>query len=604
MMRLLLWLFRRLGVGAPCFSLVIALAGCGDTPPSQSRDVNAFGSISFSIDWGGDQGSSAVSPRFVCGSGSDAVAFVDAQLVNDEHTIALADPWPCTDGRGTISQVPVGSGYTLTISAYGGDDVALYCVERIGISVQAGATTAIGMLNAYPFETHITAPANNASGVSAASPSFSWDELAGAAHYRLIVSESADLSHPVHAATHNSPNVTLADDVLQPGTQYWWGVVSVDFDGRLGRLPIDGIYSFTTRAADNPTPDDNYEENDTLADAFDLTGNEGARLSSLSGLGIVSADDGVDYFQIDLSADVGWFYVDCMHTRADGDIDIALLSSDGALLVEGVSTDDDENIAFNLSNHAGGSYYLRVALVDASNANSYDLQFDFSECPDGDDYGDNVDTAVAISTNRIVEGAIECGDDTDYFRFELSGSRMVSIYTEGSTDTIGRLLDSGGTEIDSNDDPDDTNLNFFIQQTLPAGTYYVAVGSFESDTGSYELTVFFEPSPPVISGVYDDLVDPFADYCVNSQGETFSGFNYNVYFTYDDPDGDAAEDDGAYVTVNGVDWNWTNIGGDGSSGTVTVSYCNSTAGRSLGITMTDGTGRTSNRLSIDLTDYP
>lgn len=604
MMPLFLRLFRRLSVGALCFFIVMALVGCADTPPSQNRDVNAFGSISFSINWDNAVDSNAVSTRFACGSGSDEVAFVDAQLVNDEHAIPLAEPWPCADGRGTISQVPVGSGYTLTISAYGGDEVALYCVERIGLSVQAGATTAIGVLNAYPFETHISAPVHNASEVSAASPNFSWDELAGAAHYRLIVSESADLSHPVHAATHDSTNLTLADNVLQPGTQYWWAVVPVDFDGRTGPMPIDGSYRFTTLPGDVPPSDDAYEENDTLVDAFDLTGNEGAPLSSLNGLGIVNANDSADYFQINLNADVVWFYVDCIHTYADGDIDIALLSSDGALLVEGVSANDNESISFDLSAYAGGAYYLRVALVDESNANSYDLQFDFSECPNGDDYGDKVDTAVAISTNGTVQGAIECGDDTDYFRFELSRSRAVRIYTEGSTDTIGWLLDSGGTEIDSNDDPDDTNRNFLIQQTLPAGTYYVAVGSFESETGAYELTVLSEPSPPVISGVYDDLVDPFADYCVNSQGETFSGFNYNIYFTYDDPDGDAADGDGAYVTVNGVDWNWTSIGGDGSNGTVTISYCNSTAGRSLAITMTDGAGRVSNQLSIDLTDYP
>ena len=128
-----------------------------------------------------------------------------------------------------------------------------------------------------------------------------------------------------------------------------------------------------------------------------------------------------------------------------------------------------------------------------------------------------------------------------------------------------------------------------------------------NNTGTDVLTVtytYVEPSGPEISSIRDDLIDPFADYCIDSQGNTFSGYNYDVYFDYSDPNGDAAANDGAWVTVNGYYWSWATIGGDGFSGTVTVSYCSSTTGNNLTIRMYDGLENVSNQLSISLTDYP
>jgi hypothetical protein len=594
-------LSRGLGAGALGCLLLTALAGCADTPDSRNRDVDAVGSIAFSVIWEDNDGPSSAQPRFVCGNGDNEVVEVTAQITNGANTKRPEANWDCWSGHGTLSDVPVGSNYRLTVIGYNSNEETTYCAERIGITVQRGVND-IGAVVASRFETSGHAPAHNAVNVSPENIAFSWDETIGATNYRLQVSESADFS--VRIIDELTPDLshTVTNDVIQPETQYWWRVIPLNIDGMTGYLSPDNIYRFTTSSYFTPLPDDAYEENDTLESAYDLTGSRGLLLSEIDGLGIVNSEDSVDFYRIDLNADVVWLYVDCYHTHADGDIDIALFSSDGTLLAEALSTDDNESIAFDLSTYAGTSYYVGVALVDESDANSYDLQFDYSECPAGDDYGDRVATAVAISTNSAVQGAIECGDDTDLFRFELSSGRTVSIYTEGSTDTMGWLLDSSGTEIDSNDDPNDTNLNFLIQQTLPAGTYYVAVGSFESETGAYELTVLLEPSPPAISGIQHEYLGYF-DNCIRSSGETFSGYAYNVFFNYDDPDGDAAESDGADVTVNGVVWLWTwlTANGDGAGGSLELSYCDPRAEVSLEIVMIDGAGLASDPLSIDLT---
>ena len=476
------------------------LIGCADYPDARSRDLGTGGSLTFSINWGeADADTSAESrqappPRFACGSGGDAVAFVDARLANATHAITLEEDWPCSAGRGTISMVPVGDGYTLTISAYRADGVAVYCVEEDEITVRPGNND-LGVLDAAPFEASGITPAPGASGVNTASVSFRWAAAAGATGYRLLVSESADLSLPIYQPTVGTTSDTPADGILQPDTQYWWAVVPIDFDGRVGALPVDGGYRFSTLPREGPPSDDTYEENDTLASAFDLTPYRGTPLSAVNGAGIVSSDDPLDYFRIDLNPGAEWVFIDCSHTYVNGDVDIALFASDGSLVAEGDSVTDDESIAYHLGLDGGGTYYIGVSLYGdgVSVSNTYDLSFDYT-----------------VSTG---------------------------------------------------------------------------------------------PSPPVISNIYDNLLDPAAA-CVSNEGGAFTGYHYAIYFDYDDADGDAGDVHGAYVTVNGMFWSWTEIGGDGADGRVTLSYCSVTPGHSLAVILVDGEGLESNLLSIDLTAYP
>jgi hypothetical protein len=455
-----------------CFVFSTAfLMGCADRSDHPQRGGDAVGAIYFRISWETADEPEAPPARFVCGSGSDQVAFVDARLFNDEHTINLNTPWDCADGSGTIDQVPVGSGYTLTISAYREDGAALYSAERIEISVLPGVND-LGIVNATRFVTSTVAPEPDATDVNITGPVFSWEAATGAAGYQLLISISADLRDPVYSATLDDLSATLADDILTAESQYWWAVVPVDFDGRPGVLGEDQVYAFST------------------ADA----------------------------------------------------------------------------------------------------------------CPAGDDHGDDPASATLIAENDVIQGEIECSNDRDYFRFELSSPLMVTIFTEGTTDTAGYLLDADGSER-SYDDDSGADSNFLIEANLSAGTYFIAVQGYQNGTGVYTLGLATS-SAPVISGVYDVLDDPFADYCVNSSGGTFSGYAYFVYFDYQDPDGDAGTSDGAYVTLNDQDWEWVSIGGDGASGTVSISYCSTSAGNQLVLKLVDGAGGESNPLTIDLTPYP
>ncbi len=119
--------------------------------------------------------------------------------------------------------------------------------------------------------------------------------------------------------------------------------------------------------------DDAYEENDTQADAADPQTNGGnweqTWLSSIDGPG-VQADD--DWYLINVSAGSERIVVDLTFAHIDGDIDLELIDSSGAVVEYSDTTTDDESI--DVAIVSAGTYYIRVHYDDAGNA--YDLWWD------------------------------------------------------------------------------------------------------------------------------------------------------------------------------------------------------------------------------------
>ena len=114
--------------------------------------------------------------------------------------------------------------------------------------------------------------------------------------------------------------------------------------------------------------DDEYEENDIRATAFDLSLHEQTWLSAIDGLG-VQADD--DWFKITVAPGYLRVLVDCEFTHADGNIDIALVDSTGSSLATSEGSGDVENIDFVVPE--SGVYYIRVHQGNAGN--TYDLRW-------------------------------------------------------------------------------------------------------------------------------------------------------------------------------------------------------------------------------------
>ena len=115
--------------------------------------------------------------------------------------------------------------------------------------------------------------------------------------------------------------------------------------------------------------DDLYEQNDTLATAYDFSGSEAVWLSSIESIGVQSDDD---WYQIEIDPGYERLVVDLTFTHADGDIDLAVYNADGQLWKTARSTTNNEQLDTVLPE--SGTWYLKVFWDDEGNA--YDLKWD------------------------------------------------------------------------------------------------------------------------------------------------------------------------------------------------------------------------------------
>ena len=108
-----------------------------------------------------------------------------------------------------------------------------------------------------------------------------------------------------------------------------------------------------------------------------------------------------------------------------------------------------------------------------------------------------------VSLGSSTASSLEA-DEADQFFIEISSSGTLVVYTAGSTDTQGTILDSSGNVLASNDDGGE-GLNFQISTSVSAGTYYIIVGAFGS--GDYTLHVRTnDPDLVVASSVNDSTL--------------------------------------------------------------------------------------------------
>ncbi|MCB4773720.1 MAG: PPC domain-containing protein, partial [Sulfurovum sp.] len=153
-----------------------------------------------------------------------------------------------------------------------------------------------------------------------------------------------------------------------------------------------------------------------------------------------------------------------------------------------------------------GTYYVKVKHHSSTEIGSYLLITSFtageiSQAQVLDDHGNSKNTATPIDLNGTTSGNIEAFGDIDYFKIVIPRGSVgrLTVYTTGSGDTKGELLDANGTQLVF-DDNSGTKNNFRISQIVTAGTYYIKVKYyFASETGSYLLVTGFTPQAEVSS---------------------------------------------------------------------------------------------------------
>ena len=137
--------------------------------------------------------------------------------------------------------------------------------------------------------------------------------------------------------------------------------------------------------------------------------------------------------------------------------------------------------------------------------------------PNGVDMPINQRTTPLALSKRI-----DYAGDLDVFRLIVTATTTVTVWTEGTMDTVGSILDSRGVNVEANDDGTGNaagDYNFKITKSLDPGTYYVQVGPWDpSVTGPYTLKMSAQSTP---STNYTDL-------WWNSPGGSESGWGINV----------------------------------------------------------------------------
>ena len=94
--------------------------------------------------------------------------------------------------------------------------------------------------------------------------------------------------------------------------------------------------------------------------------------------------------------------------------------------------------------------------------------------------------ATSLTLGSSLAGRIATRDEVDYFRVQVRGPGVLTVYTTGGLNTTGVLQNSASDSL-ATDDDGGSGDNFHIEHTVTPGTYFVKVEGVGSNTGDYTI---------------------------------------------------------------------------------------------------------------------
>ena len=209
------------------------------------------------------------------------------------------------------------------------------------------------------------------------------------------------------------------------------------------------------------------------------------------------------YFRLNLDSDGNYVIY------SSGPVDVVGELLDGNF--RSLAEDDDGGEASNFMlarAMSRGTYYVGVRGYNDDAEGAFTLHVESEVLA-----GSSCDNARPIDLGSQVNGSVD-GTYQRYYSFAIDKGGNYRIYTLGSTDTRGQLLD-GSCQLIVEDDDGGESTNFLIGRDLGPGTYYIAVSGYNENTsGPFVLLV--ESAESAGSGCYDAVPIPL--------GEDVSGF--------------------------------------------------------------------------------
>ncbi|MDA9854578.1 clostripain-related cysteine peptidase [bacterium] len=292
--------------------------------------------------------------------------------------------------------------------------------------------------------------------------------------------------------------------ISEPGTYY---LAAYGFDG------AEGNYSLSASAFSG-IAEDIYEDNDTLATAYDF----GVQNTSVSGyftdLTIDKAyDDDYFAFTIDTAADLD---ITIAFDHDKGDLDVELLDSSGNWLAGSSTVADEETIS--VKELAAGDYYFTVYGYEGATSPNYSVTSTLTLDPlpdnaDAYERNDSFETAYGLGSISAAQTAVTSSNfhsssDEDFYSFSLNGSQSLGIeavfaHSDGDLDI--ELLDSNGNWIDASTTGSDNE--YLSLSGLAAGTYTLNAYGYDGATVDNYSVRFIEESFENWWDTYDNWWD-------------------------------------------------------------------------------------------------
>ena len=226
-------------------------------------------------------------------------------------------------------------------------------------------------------------------------------------------------------------------------------------------------------------PNDTYQTANQIQADYDVYGTIKEPVGSVKD---------IDWYQVTI-ANSGIVNFKLTNIPSGCDYDLYVYQSDGTTLVGSSSkgSNADELVSKNVT---AGIYYIKVISYSGYNISSYyTVKAEVAPVVE-DDYGNDINTAFTINVETTINGIINYAGDLDYFKFTAPCSGTYIIESSGSMDTYGKLFNSSGTLLASNDDGG-VGTNFKITYSLTKNSvYYVEVKHYNNTaTGSYSIRV-------------------------------------------------------------------------------------------------------------------
>ncbi len=223
-----------------CAALILIGTGCGDNKSEQAgtdqlaADSSMSGSASFAIQWhtaAVDRSAAGFVERQAIGDCTTAsVASITCQVYDESHNlIASGGPWSCEAHTGRLEGITPGAGRIFAIlgwNASGGDGDLIYQGQSAAIAIEPGKIANAGTIDAYSFVPNLSAPQDHATDLPANGFSLTWDSVANAYGYRVLV--SGDSGFTTLLIDEQTTETSFTPLNLSASTTYYWTIHSID----------------------------------------------------------------------------------------------------------------------------------------------------------------------------------------------------------------------------------------------------------------------------------------------------------------------------------------------------------------------------------------